>query len=85
MKEVMRVCLSDNGKEFFLYDAEGDIERIVAVTDFAGIGQAAKDAAEAAFIENFEMQEGRHYRRCMGYEDCTPDMCDEHFPMEARV
>lgn len=79
------MCLSDNGKEFLLYDGEGDLERIVKVTDFAGIGQAAKDASEAAFMEHFEAEQGRFFRRCMGYEDCQPNMCDEHFPMEARV
>lgn len=78
----MRVCLSDNGKEYFLYDAEGDLERVVSVTDFAGIGEAAKDAAEAAFIENFETENGRFYRRCMGYSDCRPGMCDEHHESE---
>lgn len=85
VKEVMRVCLSDNGKEFLLYDGDGDLERIVKVTDFAGVGNTAKEVAENAFIENFETEQGRHYRRCLGYEDCQSNMCDEHFAMEARV
>jgi hypothetical protein len=81
VKEIMRVCLSDNGKEILMYNGD-DLERVVKVTDFAAVGETAKEAAESAFIEDFETRNGRHYMRCMGYEDCAKGMCDVHFEME---
>lgn len=81
--EVMRVCLSENGKEFLLYSDNGEtLERVIAVKDFAGVGESAKEAAESAFLDDFADRNGRHYMSCMGYEDCRPGMCDVHYENE---
>ena len=75
----MRVCLSDNGKEFLMYDGE-TLERVIAVMDFAAVAETAKEAAEIAFRDDFAERNGRDYMSCMGYQDCCPGMCDEHYP-----
>lgn len=81
MQEVMRICLSDNGKEFLLYSDNGEtLERVIAVKDFAGVGESAKEAAEIAFRDDYAERNGREFMSCMGYSDCQPGMCDEHYP-----
>lgn len=81
--EVMRVCLSDNGKEFLLYSDNGEtLERVIAVKDFAGVGESAKEAAEIAFRDNYAERNGREFMSCMGYQDCRPGLCDEHYENE---
>lgn len=81
MQEVMRICLSDNGKEFLLYSENGEcLERAIAVKDFAAVGDSAKEAAEMSFRDDFAERNGREYMSCMGYEDCRPDLCDDHYP-----
>ncbi len=77
MKEIMRVCLSDNGKEFLMYDGD-ELERVIAVSDLSAVAETAREAARDAFLDDFSVRNGRHYNACMGYEDCTPGMCDEH-------
>lgn len=79
----MRVCLSENGKEFLLYSENGEtLERVIAVTDFAGVAETAREAVRDAFLDDFQARNGRHYNACMGYEDCRAGLCDEHFPSE---
>jgi len=75
---VMKIVLSVDGKEFLMYSGTGDLERVVPVSDFAEVGKAAKEMAEFEFFEIFEKENERPFRRCMGYEDCTPRLCDEH-------
>lgn len=80
MKEIMRVRLSDNGKAFLLYSEDGEyLERVIDVKDFAAVGESAKEAAEIAFREDYAERNGREYMSCMGYQDCCPGMCDEHY------
>lgn len=81
MKEILRMCLSDNGKEFLLYSDDGEtLERAIGVFDFPAIGEAAREAALYAQRDDFAERNGREYRACMGYEDCTPYLCDDHYP-----
>lgn len=83
MKEIMRVCLSDNGKEFLLYSENGEcLERAIAVKDFSAVAESAKEAAEIAFRDDYAERNGRDFMSCMGYEDCAPGMCDEHYENE---
>lgn len=81
VKEIMRVCLSDNGKEFMIYTNNGEtLDGVIAVTDFAVVGESAERNARDAFLEDFQERNGRDYNTCMGYSDCVAGMCDEHFP-----
>ncbi|AXH49380.1 hypothetical protein HWB76_gp020 [Streptomyces phage Blueeyedbeauty] len=80
MREVMRVCLSEDGTEFLLYSENGEtLERVIAVKDFAAVGESAKEAAEIAFRDDYAERNGRDFMSCMGYQDCRPGLCDEHY------
>lgn len=83
VKEIMRVCLSDNGKEILMYSENGEtLERVYAVRDFAAIAETAREAVESAFQDDYMERNGRHFNNCLGYEDCRAGMCDEHYENE---
>jgi hypothetical protein len=79
-REVIRVCLSDNGRELYLYSDDGkSLEAIFSVTDFAGMAEMVKEAAESEYIDDFEARHGVSYMRCPGKGYCAPGECDDHY------
>ena len=83
MKEIVRVCLSDNGKEVLMYSEDGEsLERVHPVREFETIAATVMEAVGSAFQDDFAERNGRHFNTCMGYEDCAPGLCDEHYENE---
>lgn len=66
-----------------MYSENGEcLERMHNVRDVSAIADTVREAAEVAFLDDYAERNGRHFMSCMGYEDCRPGLCDEHYENE---
>jgi hypothetical protein len=80
VKEVARVYLSENGSEFLVYDGEDRLLSVKAVTSMTDVVETVGNTLTDAWRDDFVERNGRYYMACLGYQDCRPGMCDEHYP-----
>ena len=80
MKEIARVYLSDNGKEFLVYDGEDRLLSVKAIADMTDVVETVGNTLTDALRDDFRERNGRDFNTCMGYSDCRAGMCDEHYP-----
>lgn len=78
MKAILTFNISDDGKSILAYNGNGELERVIAIKNRDDVKETAWDAVRDAW----ETENGRFFRSCLGYSDCRPGMCDEHYENE---